>query len=149
MKEEKYPRGIEILTPSVILNDKEEVLLVNTTKDDRITWQFVGGHVEPGEKIAEASIREAKEETGLNCEQIYPGFKWFKEGIFEKGPLRSRNVHYITFPIIMKVISGEMIMDASELNGVKWVPLNNVLEEDLTENARLILEDFIEYRKNN
>jgi len=149
MKEEKYPRGIEILTPTVILNDKDELFMVKTTKDKRNLWQFAGGHVEPGETIAEASIREAKEETGLNCEQIYPGFKWFKEGIFEKGPLRKRNIHYITFPIIMKVISGEMIMDASELNDVKWVSLNNVLEEDLTENARLILEDFLEYRKNN
>ena len=56
-----------LLVPSVggiIRNDKGEILLQRTGQDER--WSLPGGAIDPGEKPAEAIVREVKEETGLD-----------------------------------------------------------------------------------
>ena len=42
-----------------------EVLLVSAKKDPR-QWIFPKGHVEPGESVAEAALREMREEGGVD-----------------------------------------------------------------------------------
>ncbi|HWL43931.1 MAG TPA: NUDIX hydrolase [Ilumatobacter sp.] len=38
-------------------------------------WSCPGGHVEPGESVAEAAVRELFEETGVVSEPIGPAFR--------------------------------------------------------------------------
>lgn len=40
-------------------------VLVGRRNDGRPPWTFIAGKVEPGESIADAAVREVKEETGL------------------------------------------------------------------------------------
>jgi len=40
-------------------------VLAGRRNDNRPPWTFISGEVEPGESIADAAIREVKEETGL------------------------------------------------------------------------------------
>lgn len=40
-------------------------VLVGRRHDGKPPWTFIAGEVEPGESIADAAVREVKEETGL------------------------------------------------------------------------------------
>ena len=55
-----------ILSNMCMLYKGDEVLVINRTKSDWPGLSFPGGHVEKGESLEEAVIREMKEETGLD-----------------------------------------------------------------------------------
>ncbi|GGC74777.1 hypothetical protein GCM10007216_01720 [Thalassobacillus devorans] len=52
---------------TIIVNDVGEVLLI---KGPKRGWEMPGGQVEIGESLAEAAVRETKEECGLEIEVI-------------------------------------------------------------------------------
>jgi diadenosine hexaphosphate hydrolase (ATP-forming) len=58
----------EVLKAGCVIVDDGKVLLV-TSKNGTI-WSFPKGHVEVGETLEQAAIREAKEETGYEVEII-------------------------------------------------------------------------------
>jgi len=55
-----------ILSNMCMLYKDDEVLVINRTKSDWPGLSFPGGHVEKGESLEEAVIREMKEETGFD-----------------------------------------------------------------------------------
>lgn len=64
--DKQFPK---VVVGCFILNDKNEILLVRSYKwPDK--WVVMGGHVEWGETIANAVVREVKEEVGLDVEFV-------------------------------------------------------------------------------
>lgn len=57
------------LTVLCLLKDGDKYLLQNRVKKDWQGYTLPGGHIEPGESIVDAVIREMKEETGLTVHQ--------------------------------------------------------------------------------
>src|SRR5262245_66340916 len=49
----------------VVLNDREEILLVRRADNDR--WSLIGGILEPGERPAIGLVREIQEETAVEA----------------------------------------------------------------------------------
>lgn len=114
---------IGVVAAPVIVNDKNEILLFKSTKWQG--WVIPGGHVEYGETIKDACIRETKEETGLNIEagEIIN----FGERI--NPPTFNRPAHLVYFHFLSKIKSGEIILDEAELTDYKWFSPKESLEQ--------------------
>jgi 8-oxo-dGTP pyrophosphatase MutT (NUDIX family) len=59
------------LVPSVnvvVVNDSGQLLLIKRSDNDN--WALPGGAIDLGESMADAGVRETKEETGIDCEIV-------------------------------------------------------------------------------
>lgn len=137
----KFPKGVEIVGSAIIENSEGKILLVKSPKWHN-KWTMPGGHIEPGETIDEALLREAKEETGLLLES---------EGVITYGELIgsrdfSRPAHFIYFDILCKTESQDVKLDSQELTDYKWVTPKEALKMDLAENYDKTIQDYMKFR---
>ena len=102
------------------MNKKEEILLVQHKKGNRLYWVLPGGRIEYGEDFATCAVRELMEETNLKIE--FEKVVFLSEAI---APDRSR--HIINIYATGKVLGGEMkIGDEPVLEAVAWKPIVNL-----------------------
>jgi ADP-ribose pyrophosphatase YjhB (NUDIX family) len=64
--DKQFPK---VVVGCFILNDKREILLVKSYKWPG-KWVVMGGHIELGENIGDACVRESKEEIGLDIQFV-------------------------------------------------------------------------------
>jgi len=98
-------------------------------------WDYVKGHVEKDESESATTIREAKEETGLNIE-ILPGFRHGIRYFFRvKGKLIHKEV------IFFVAESKENTVKLShEHVDYKWLPFDEALNKLTFKNAKETLK---------
>jgi 8-oxo-dGTP pyrophosphatase MutT (NUDIX family) len=60
------PNSIVPAVSVVVANDAGEILLIRRSDNDN--WALPGGAIDLGESVAQAAVRETKEETGIDCE---------------------------------------------------------------------------------
>jgi len=69
-KRRLYPE-MPIVGVGALIQDGERYLLIKRAAEpDAGFWSIPGGLVEVGEKVEDAAVREAKEETGLDVEVV-------------------------------------------------------------------------------
>ena len=120
-----------------IFNAADELLLVKSHK-----WpgKYVvpGGHVELGERLEEAAIREAKEETGLDIRDLQ--FINFQQFIHD--PAFWKHKHFIFFDFMCRTDSLEVKLN-NEAQEHIWVKLDAVLHLPLDSYTRTSIEKII------
>lgn len=110
------------ITGSAWIVDGGSVLLTHHRKLDR--WFQLGGHLEPGETVAEGALREAVEESGL------AGLRLASEAIFdvdvhlipERGSAPAHLHHDIRF-LIVRPAEDAALVGSSESRALAWVRL--------------------------
>ena len=121
-----------------IFNQAGELLLVKSHK-----WlgRYVvpGGHVELGERLEEAAIREAKEETGLDIYDL----KFINFQQFIHDPAFWKHRHFIFFDFLCRTDSLEVKLNDEAQEHV-WVKLDAVLHLPLDSYTRTSIEKIIE-----
>jgi nucleoside triphosphatase len=136
---------IEIVGSGVVENSEGKILLAQSPKwHDK--WTMPGGHIEFGETIEGAMIREIKEEVGLSVES---------QGIISFGELINskdfyRPAHFVYFDVLCKVMeNSEVKIDNDEIIGYKWVSPEEALTMDLGETYDKTILDYIKFKKDN
>jgi ADP-ribose pyrophosphatase YjhB (NUDIX family) len=118
----------------VAVIDDEKILL--TKREDFEVWCLPGGGVEEGESLAEAGIREAKEETGLVVELTR------LVGVYSRLGGGMHDVHAMLYAA--KPIGGELKTQPNETLEVAWFPFDQ-LPEDLLFGHKKRISDAINH----
>ena len=106
---------------ALIFNPEGKLLLVRSHKfHDK--YVVPGGHIEVGEKMTDALIREAKEETGLDVYDVE--FIFFQEFIQDESFWK--NMHFIFFDFACKTDSTDVVLN-DEAQSYVWVTMEEVL----------------------
>ncbi|WP_434739355.1 NUDIX hydrolase [Micromonospora sp. SH-82] len=119
---------------AIVFNDEGHVLLVHHNKTD--LWLYPGGHIDPNEDPAEAALREVREETGITADILDP--QPFRHPAVRSIPspfaiiemeIEDRKVgphRHIDFVYVCRAISGNLVAQAEEVSGAKWVPVEDL-----------------------
>ena len=92
------------------------VLLVQRAKPPRGIWAFPGGHVEPGETLAEAEARELREETGMSA--TFQGLLGLYD-VIRRDDNGLLTVHYV-IASYLGIAGPEEPVAASDAAAVTW-----------------------------
>jgi acetyl-CoA carboxylase carboxyl transferase subunit beta len=127
--------GVAVLCKSA--DERSLLMVLQGYSGEEPSWAVPGGSIEPGETLAQAAIREVKEETGLEVRTVHPYA--VVEGVKEYGAYR---VHYFQ----ADVMGGEA--EAGDLDGlihrVAWVPADRLPDLRFShEDQRQVLMEFM------
>lgn len=137
----EFPRGIEVLCGAIIQHDSK-ILLCESPKWGN-KWAFPGGHIEPGETISQAAIREGKEETGLDLEFVdISGY-----GELINPPEFHRTMHAVYFDVVLEAKSDNITLQKEELTDWKWVAVDEALAMNIISIDRVSLEKYKIWKK--
>ncbi|MEM3000168.1 MAG: NUDIX hydrolase [Candidatus Bathyarchaeia archaeon] len=131
MKKE-YPERPVVGVGAIIIKDGKILLEKRKSAPAKGEWSVPGGLVELGESIEQAVIREVKEETGVDVASPRLVDVIDHISLDEKGAVK---YHFVIIDYFVSVTGGEL-RAASDADDLKWVPLDEVEQYDLTESFR-------------
>lgn len=101
-------------------------------------WVVPGGHIEFGERMEDAVVREIKEETGMEVNNVQ--FVHIDEGIFPPEFHQKRHFIYLHFAAFTDNDAVELNDEAQEY---AWTTPAQALQMDLVPSVRPFIEAFV------
>ena len=117
----------------VVIDDDRNLLVIQERHHTRKHYKLPGGALQPGEHIAEAAIREVKEETGIDteflslvCFRHWHGYRYGKSDIY--------------FVTRLRPLSTRIRLDETEIAECFWMPVDEYLDHPDTHvfNRRIV-----------
>ncbi|WP_339787383.1 NUDIX domain-containing protein [uncultured Imperialibacter sp.] len=129
----QYP---EPTVGAIIFNPENKVLLCKSKKwGDK--YVFPGGHIELGEKMEDALVREVKEETGLDIFDIQ--LISLQEAVY--SDTFEAQKHFIFIDFLCKTNSSDVVLN-DEAEEFEWVSLEEIESYDLGGFTRRFFEEL-------
>lgn len=113
----------EISAGGLVVDKSGELglLIGRIDKRGRMLWSLPKGHIEAGESPEEAAVREVREETGITS-AITRSLGVIDFWFMAEGKRIHKTVHHFLFA----EKSGELQPQLSEVDEVKWFPLDEI-----------------------
>ena len=114
---------------AIIINEKQEVLLLDHVIRPRSGWGFPGGFLDSGEQAADAIRREVKEETSLELEALK----------FCRISVRGRHVEIVfsARPV------GEATVQSPEIYRLGWFEIES-LPAGTTSGQKMLIREVLD-----
>ena len=121
-----------------MIKNKEGLVLMGLRRSPhgQGTWSFPGGHLEFGETMIAAAIRETKEETGMDVSDLKLVSLADEMGALDK------NKHYVNVGFLANTCQGEpQIIEPEKWEKWEWFDLDN-LPEPIFEGPALMIKKY-------
>jgi ADP-ribose pyrophosphatase YjhB (NUDIX family) len=135
--------GIVPSVTVIVTNEARELLLVHKTDND--LWALPGGGMDVGEYIADAAVRETKEETGMDVEVtsivgLYTNPRHVMA--YDDGEVRQQcSVCFTT-----RLLGGELTT-SSETIEVRFIPIAQLDRLNIHPSMRLRIDHWVDSRE--
>jgi len=133
----------EVIAGAIVYNNEGDIFLAKSYKWQN-TWVIPGGHVQYGEKLTTAMIREVKEETNMDVANV----KLINVNDNLDGDVYYKKKHLVFINFYAKYIGGEIKLN-EELQEYEWFKPAEALKLDLIPSMKILLQTYIEKNEKN
>jgi len=135
----EYPDVPIVGVGAVVVKDGQVLLVRRANDPNRGQWSIPGGTVELGETLAQAAIREVREECQVEVEpgDVLSTFDMIQRD--EKGRIR---YHYVLIDLTARYVSGKPVAGTDALD-VRWVDETELNKLDIVVRLLPVLREAL------
>lgn len=115
---------------TILLNDKDEVLIATRAKDPgKGTVDFPGGFIDLDETLEQAAKREVLEETGIKPDD-YSQLEFLYNGV-ELYPYQGENLEVLGVFFLARMLRDVKLDPQDDVESLEWVAPENITKDQI------------------